>query len=149
MDTPNFDESLRTGNEIIDSQHAWLFELAARVTDTLGTCGLEDVEPESDEEAACDAREVDATADAVYGLADYISEHFGDEEALMNEHGYPGVGPHVALHEALSARVTSYMLKYMNGDIGMGLELADFFREWLGSHILEHDREFTTWLATR
>ena len=142
MDTPLFDDSLKTGNATIDEQHRWLFALSARVAEKIGACSLE---PEGD--AGCEDAVEDAVTDAVYGLVDYIAEHFGDEERLMASAGYPLKGVHAALHEELSAHVGTYMLRFANGDDVAATDLTEFFNQWLTSHIMVHDRQFTAWLS--
>ena len=145
MDAPVFDETLRTGNESIDSQHEWLFALAARITRQVGrsTAGAE-AEPDS---AACSMRNDDAVAEAVYGLMDYVTEHFSDEEQLMVSAGFPSASVHKVLHEELSQRVSGYSLRFVNGDDLAASEFVDFFNEWLTKHIMCYDRQFVVWQA--
>lgn len=144
MDVPVFDDSLRTGNEAIDSQHEWLFALSARVVRQVDRPSAAE---SASAETAPDLRTQDAIADAVYGLVDYITEHFSDEEELMASSSFPSTSLHRSLHEDLSKRVGGYTMRYMNGDAVAARELTDFFTEWLTSHIMEHDRAFARWLA--
>lgn len=147
MTVPVFDESLRTGNAALDDQHAALFRLAARVEDKIGSCPLEAPEGSSYDEEACEENVSDALTDAVYGLVDYATEHFSDEEALMRTSGFPGAGSHISLHAELSERVGGHLMRLVNGDEVAAEELLDFFVSWLTSHINRHDREFTEWLS--
>ena len=94
-------------------------------------------------------RTEDAVAEAIYGLVDYITEHFTDEEDLMVASGYPSASVHKSLHEDLSRRVAGYTLRFMNEDEVAARELVVFFDEWLRSHIMVADRALTTWLAER
>jgi hemerythrin len=146
MGVPVFDDSLRTGNESIDSQHEWLFALSDRVAKKIRLCapGTRDARPD---DATCRVRDEDAVAEAVYGLIDYITEHLGEEEQLMISASYPKARLHKALHEDLSKRVGEYTLRFVNGDQMAALELTEFFDEWLSSHIMVHDREFSRWLS--
>lgn len=146
MHFSRFDEALLTGNETIDSQHRSLFALADRVAQTLGGCWIED-EHRTAIADACEYRVEDAVADAVFGLVDYITEHFEDEQALMASAGYPAASVHAALHTELSMRVASYTTRYLNESELAAGELIDFFGEWLCSHIMTHDRAFTDWLS--
>lgn len=147
MDVPAFDQSLRTGYEVIDDQHAWLFELAARVSRIAGACPLDDAPHGEDVDEECEPRIEDAVAEAIYGLVDYATEHFADEEAIMREAHYPAASVHASLHADLSRRLAGFVFKYMNGQGVSAEQIVNFFTEWLTSHIMQSDREFTDWLA--
>jgi hemerythrin-like metal-binding protein len=144
MDVPAFDDALRTGNALIDEQHESLFRLAARVAAKIGPC---EVRYSSTPDDSCNDRVEDALEDAVYGLADYVVEHFSDEIGMMHQAGYPGASPHEALHAQLSAHVTGYVTRYANGDAVAASELVTFFTAWLTDHIMQQDRAFADWLA--
>jgi hemerythrin-like metal-binding protein len=121
-----WDPSLKTGCEEVDEQHQSLFALANAL------------------ERAIDAHEDDsgAVSDAVYGLVGYVVEHFADEERLMMECGYPGVGPHRALHEQLNAQTLEVLARYTNGETDHPDELAPLVCDWLTNHIDGHDKSF-------
>ena len=147
MDIPAFDESVRTGLSEIDDQHVWLFELAGRVCRMTGDCALDDNAAVDSRGNPCTPRIEDAVAEAVYGLVDYITEHFTDEQEIMRAAHYPLVGIHMSLHADLSQQVAGYVVKFMNGDGVPAEEIAIFFTDWLTMHIMHHDREFVGWLA--
>ena len=149
MQVPTFDESLRTGHPLIDEQHEWLFKLAARVAEMIGTCELDDdgsVDGDSSD-ASCEPQVRDATTEAVYGLLDYATEHFSDEEALMLESRYPLAIVHASLHADLNRRLTPFVMDQVNKDEVVADKIVEFFIDWLTTHIMHDDREFTSWLA--
>ena len=76
-----FDDSLITGNDLIDSQHK---ELIQKINDLLVKC-----ENKSDKAGAI--RMLDY-------LADYTEFHFGAEEKLQEEISYPGIEEHKKQH---------------------------------------------------
>ncbi len=150
MDRFVFDDSLRTGHSQIDEQHEWLFGLANRVAARVGSCDLaSEVSPVPELVGAeCAERVEDAVSDAVYGLVDYATEHFADEEAIMADAHYPLASVHAGFHAELSSRLAAFVITLVNeGDVAAE-ELTTFFIEWLTTHIMEHDREFTEWLAS-
>ncbi len=147
MTVPVFDDSLRTGNESIDSQHQWLFSLSARIAHQVAISA--DVPEGLAAGVVRASQEQDSIAEAIYGLIDYITEHFSDEEDLMTAAGYPGASDHKLLHDDLSSRVGGFTVRYMNGNRLAAQELVGFFNEWLTSHIMVHDRAFADWLAHR
>jgi hemerythrin-like metal-binding protein len=148
MQVPKFDASLRTGQPLIDEQHEWLFSLAARVAHMLGTCDQTDAATDSTSPDAdsCELGVVDGVTEAVYGLLDYATEHFSDEEGLMRAAGYPLVNYHVSLHEELNRRLAPFVFGQVNGESMTAESVAEFFVCWLTDHIMQHDRAFTTWL---
>lgn len=118
-----WDPKLATGCEAIDKQHQGLFDLANALERA--------IEQDSDDE--------EALANAVYGLVDYVVEHFKDEESYMEEHHYPGIGPHRALHEQLAAETLGLTARYINGEKLAPKELAPMVCDWLTGHIMRHD----------
>ena len=77
-----FTRDLETGNAKIDSQHKELFDAMNKL------------------EAACSQGkgrvEVEKT---LQFLSDYITKHFGDEETLQRQSGYPDFMKHKGFHE--------------------------------------------------
>ncbi len=101
--------SLETGVEMIDEQHRMLFALINAL-----------------HEAIAKEDESDAVANALYELADYVTEHFADEEALMEANAYDGLPAHHEMHQRLTQKTLGYMAKYVNGEPVSLKELADF-----------------------
>src|SRR5699024_12700747 len=72
-----FDESLVTGNEMIDGQHK---ELIDKINKLLDSC-------ETSKDKIVAVKTLDY-------LADYTEFHFGEEEKLQESIGYPGIEQH-------------------------------------------------------
>ena len=79
-----FDDSLVTGNEMIDGQHR---ELIEKINNLLDSC-----------ETSKDKLVAVKTLDY---LADYTEFHFGEEEKLQESINYPGVNEHKKEHDKL------------------------------------------------
>jgi hemerythrin len=126
-----WDPGLETGRKDIDDQHKGLFALANSLERS--------IESRSHDEAA--------VADAVYGLVDYVVEHFRDEEQLMAECHYPGLVPHRSLHEQLSAETLGVMARYVNGELESPAELAPMVCDWLRGHIGTHDMGLVVFMS--
>lgn len=77
-----FTKELETGNSVIDGEHR---ELIAAVNKLLDACksgkGMENI------------------TETVRFLNDYVDRHFGHEEQLQKQGGYPGYVSHKAFHE--------------------------------------------------
>lgn len=128
-----WDPALETGVDVIDDQHRQLFALANALQQT--------VDDETSDE--------DTLSDALYGLTDYVTEHFADEETLMRAEGYPALGPHRSLHEHLATEVMRRMAAYFNGDALTAPDVAPLVADWLREHIARQDMAFATWLRER
>ena len=79
-----FDETLVTGNEMIDGQHK---ELIDKINKLLDSC-----EVGNDKLTAIKTLEY---------LADYTDFHFGEEEKLQESIAYPGIEQHKKEHKKL------------------------------------------------
>lgn len=121
-----WDSALETGFSAIDEQHQALFDLANRLQVVVET----------------EYNDPNAVKDAVYGLVDYVVEHFHDEEALMAAYSYPALGPHRALHEELSGKTLTFIAREVNEENIEPSELAPLICAWLTGHIPTHDKAF-------
>jgi hemerythrin-like metal-binding protein len=147
MNVPEFDGSLRTGYAVIDDQHAWLFELAARVSRIGGDFALDDA-PSGGGDESCQPRVEDAAAEALHGLIDSAAEHFADEEATMRDARYPLASVHAGLHADLLRRLAGLVFRYVNGNGSSAEEIVIFFIDWLTECTLVIRRSYFANAAT-
>ena len=121
-----FDDSLITGNQMIDSQHKVLIE---KINDLAASC-----EQKRDK--------LNAVRMLNY-LADYTEFHFQEEEKLQEEIGYPGLAEHRAKHQELRQTVEELrqMLEEEEGPSDAFVDrLNQKVIEWLYYHIKGFDR---------
>lgn len=121
-----FDESLVTGNDMIDTQHK---ELIDKINDLLKSCEL-------------NSGKVAAVQTLGY-LADYTDYHFGAEEKLQEEIQYPGIEEHKKKHAELRQTVEELhdMLEDEEGPSEAFVEqVQKKVIEWLYDHIKGFDR---------
>jgi hemerythrin len=119
-----FDDSLITGNEMIDSQHK---ELIAKINDLL---------------IACEANQGKEEAGRMMTyLKDYVEFHFGEEEKFQEEIGYPGIAEHKAKHAEFkeTVRALAEMVESGVSTDFSGLVQKQVI-DWLYSHIKGFDR---------
>ncbi|MCI7796080.1 MAG: bacteriohemerythrin [Lachnospiraceae bacterium] len=122
-----FDETLITGNALIDGQHK---ELIDRINKLLILC-------ENDKPAK---REAIRLLDY---LIEYTEFHFGEEEKLQEELGYPGLAEHKKKHEELreTVKVLYEMLEEQEGPTDAFVtQVNKNVTEWLYHHIHGFDR---------
>ena len=121
-----FDDSLVTGNDMIDSQHK---ELIDKINKLLESC-------ESGKDKLVAIKTLDY-------LADYTDFHFSAEEKLQEEIEYPGIKEHKKEHEKLRTVVKELyeMLEEEEGPSNAFVEQVNKnVIEWLYRHINGFDR---------
>ena len=121
-----FDETLVTGNEMIDGQHK---ELIDKINKLLDSC-----------EVGNDKLTAIKTLDY---LADYTDFHFGEEEKLQESISYPGIKQHKKEHEKLRRVVEELheMLEEQEAPTeAFVAQVQENVINWLYNHIKGFDR---------
>lgn len=121
-----FDETLVTGNEMIDDQHK---ELIGRINQLLESC--EDGQGK-----------VKAVKMLDY-LMEYTDFHFSAEEKLQEEINYPGIKEHKAKHEEFKQAVEELQEMLQEEEGPTEAFVAQVQRnvvDWLFNHIKGFDR---------
>lgn len=129
-----FDQSIETGNPIIDGEHK---QLIAAINDMLSACVR--------------GRAGEAAEKAIQFMQDYIVKHFDHEEVLQKRSGYPDYERHHQLHEGYKQVVdqlakeyrqtgpTAAMLNKLNNNVG----------GWLINHIKREDAKLAAYLREK
>jgi hemerythrin len=117
-------DSYRTGETEIDSQHRALFEdvakvLAAQDRDELLHCTLE--------------------------LVRNTQAHFVYEEKVMRRIVYPEINSHFKQHTDLMSKVTSFSERVANGAVN-NADVEEFIIGWLLDHIKSSDAKLATYI---
>ena len=121
-----FDDTLVTGNEMIDSQHK---EWIDRINQLMKSC-------ETDKEKQAAMKMLDY-------MADYADFHFAAEEKLQEEIGYPGFEEHKKKHEEFRRTVQELheMLEEQEGPSDAFVKaVEENVMKWLTFHIQSFDR---------
>lgn len=79
-------------------------------------------------------------------LLDYTKSHFSNEEYQMQRHGYAGYVAHKARHDALTRQVAEFAVKFKEGKAVVTVEVMNFLKDWLATHIQETDRQYGPFL---
>jgi hemerythrin len=114
-----WDDRYRLGNELIDTQHKTLIELANSIPSAQGKS------------------EVQAAVMAVYK---YTRKHFSDEEELMRQVGFPRYKEHQELHHRLVGELNELSSRNL-GDEASVLDFRTFVYKWIVNHLMHNDRE--------
>jgi len=120
-------DELSVGIEEIDNQHKVLVDLINEM-----------------HTAIQERRGSEAVQHVLSKLADYTRIHFAVEESLMRLLGYPGYDEHKAKHEELIAHMVELQEKVASGKTAISFELMHFLKLWLTKHIMESDKEYSS-----
>jgi hemerythrin len=113
---------LSVGNHLIDSEHQHLFGLLDNFYESL-----------KGKQAPMDLLAL------IKGLLDYAEVHFADEEAYMIQVDYPEINKHQQLHRDFMLKATDFYDKLKSGKLLLTLEVTNFIKDWLVSHIKGED----------
>jgi hemerythrin len=117
-----WDDSYRTGNLTVDTQHQELFRMVNHLHNAImGGTSKEILTPTLTE------------------LAKYTIDHFASEEALMVAANYPALAEHRRKHEDLTKQVKELAEKYRSGTVVLTITLSNFLADWLRHHIKKDD----------
>lgn len=111
-------DEYNTGNETIDQQHRYLFDLAKQTID-----------PDNDSQA---------THHKFLVLEHFLKDHFAEEEKLMLELGYPGIDQHKQEHALLLAELDEIGQEIVRGEMNKD-KISDFMRHWVFEHFQKKD----------
>lgn len=117
------------GVKALDNQHMVLVDTLNKLHDAMKTG---------------QAREV--TGPLLKMLAEYTNEHFAAEEKMMASAKYPALAQHIVLHRELIKQVKEFVVRFEKGEIALSVDLLNFLRDWLMTHILKADQEYGPWL---
>jgi hemerythrin-like metal-binding protein len=75
--------------------------------------------------------------------------HFGVEEGLMAEAGYPNTIDHKAVHAHLTSQIQDLALELHRGQVDLSPPILNVLEGWLFCHIQYEDRHMVHYLMTR
>ena len=132
METIRWKQSYNINVAELDMQHERLFRTVAEL------------------ERALDMGSADTIInETLRKVVSHTIEHFATEEALMQEHGFPGLAAHCHEHSMLAQKLTEFNLSNMAGRPGIPAALLEFLQTWLREHVLKSDKRYGDFLDTR
>ena len=118
-----------TGIEKIDAQHRTLFDETEKLLQAIHLDRSSEMVPE-----------------LLAVLGHYVEQHFQDEEKLMTSAGYPGLESHRAEHRQMRTRLKAMVEHGQKDPAVLNEEAAEFFIDWLITHVDGEDREMAQYL---
>lgn len=81
-------------------------------------------------------------------LVRYTTQHFKEEEGMMQRAAYPGLAAHREHHQKLLTSVSRLANEYVAApNAKTGEHLARFLKSWLSGHILGVDKDYSPHLV--
>ncbi|HLO67312.1 MAG TPA: bacteriohemerythrin [Holophaga sp.] len=105
---------------VIDAQHHALVDQMNALVDALSTPGAGD-----------------QTERALMYLSDYVENHFGTEEGIMERTGFPHLEEHRAAHTELRDRVRAMVAEQ---GWSLSTDIMNYLTDWLVNHLCSYDR---------
>ncbi len=117
-------EQLNVGIEVIDQQHRRIVEYINQLDD-----------------ARSHGYSRNDIGNLINELVDYTISHFGFEESMQDEAGYPFAKSHKKVHELFAQRVSEYQSKHEKGE-DVSKALNSLLVTWLFNHIKRDDADY-------
>jgi len=126
----SWNENLSVGIKSIDEQHKKLVGMVNDLHSAMGS-----------------GRGKEIMSQTVAGLVEYTKGHFCYEEELMKKHSYPGLLNHKLKHDNLTKQVSGLDKKIKDGQAVVTVEVMNFLKDWLSTHIQSEDKNYGPFLA--
>ncbi len=125
-------EELAVGEQLIDTQHQEIFR---RISTLLDACNK--------------GKGKEAVGDVLNFLGNYVVEHFGAEEKLMQQYDYPEYPQHKQMHEAFIKKFEELKEDYEKNGVALNLVIQTnrFVVGWLNDHIRNVDKKLGKFIA--
>lgn len=128
----NWKDDYKLSNDLIDSEHMQLFEIAIKALEHDGK----------------DTR--GHVKETILELFDYMKTHFEHEETYMNEINYPDVQSHCKIHKDVISQLNDFIKTLPNLKIEeFDKKLIEFMDINLINHILYEDKKIVNYLKNK
>ena len=79
-------------------------------------------------------------------LAEYTVYHFNNEEKYFDRFRYAETAEHKRAHEKLKGQVMEFIGQFKSGRAEVSMDLMDFLKDWLTSHIMKTDKRYVPFM---
>lgn len=124
-----WDEKLKTNVKECDEQHKKLIALVNELHDGMKA-----------------GKGKDVIGKVLNELLNYTNYHFKTEEAYMQKYNFPEFLNHKREHEDLIRQAKELKERFDRGEVAITVNVMNFLKEWLQSHILGTDKKYGPFL---
>jgi hemerythrin len=119
------------GNNTIDEDHKKLFKILNSLEESINSLKAENI------------------SDLLNILIQYSEEHFKNEEQEMIKHSYFRIDKHIKEHNEFIESVKQIEKKSMNLTFGTMMNMTNFLKDWIITHLLGTDKEFEEFMRSK
>jgi hemerythrin-like metal-binding protein len=123
----NWTDEFKTGIESVDNQHRKLVEIVNKF-----------------DEASKKGKGSRIMNEILNDLIGYTTEHFVDEEKLMEDAGYDKLNQHKSQHRQLLQKVERLQFEFDQQGKRITSDVREFLKYWLINHILIEDKAYVS-----
>ena len=116
----------------IDDQHKKLIEIINRLHDSMKA-----------------GKGKEAISGILSELIDYTGYHFRTEEDLFQQYGYPDFVKHKEEHDELTQKAIDLKTSFDEERLMNTIEIIIFLKDWLNTHILGADMNYSVFLNNK
>lgn len=129
-----WDQSLATGNKVIDKQHQELFSRMEKLV-----------------VAAKRGEEKDVVSDAIAFLENYVIEHFKDEENIQIANSYPEFDSHKHQHQEFLNDIMKLKNEFETEGSSVTILVKSIasIGNWISGHVKQSDKALAGYLRVR
>lgn len=80
------------------------------------------------------------------GLKSYTNTHFKNEERQFDKYNFPETEVHKEKHRDFINKVNEFHKGFNDGKLMLSMEVMNFLKDWLKTHINGTDKNYTTFL---
>ena len=128
----SWDKSYSVGVQRFDSEHRQLFDIMNQIHDAMRHCKGKEV-----------------LASTLQKLIRYTEQHFTGEELIMSQNDYPELSSQIAQHRQFTTKIKDFEAQYRSGAVALSMQLLDYLRDWLTSHIAGADKRYSAFLNAK
>jgi hemerythrin len=82
-------------------------------------------------------------------LLNYTAFHFTTEEKFFQQYAYPEYLLHKKEHDELTNKVKAFINDFGTGKISLTIDVMNFLKDWLRTHILGSDMKYSPFLINK
>jgi hemerythrin-like metal-binding protein len=86
------------------------------------------------------------TLELIKAMKNYTVSHFTSEENIMKQYNYPAFSAHKVEHDKFVAKVLDFEDRFKSGKLLLSIEITNFIKDWLTSHIMGTDKKYSDFL---
>lgn len=124
-----WNDSLKVGIGVIDSEHKQLVNLTNDLNDAMKSGKAKAVMQE-----------------IIASLAQYTVTHFAEEERYFDKYAYPEKTAHKKQHAEFVAKVSGFQKDLADEKVALSIDVVHFLADWLKSHICGEDKKYAPFL---